>query len=99
MWAFAALLILAAGLFPMQAVLGLGTSHQAWEMAFFVVLATVLALTAIFTRGLHWQVLSFASLVLLGLWSYHFPKIGVVFMPPLNEGAVVEMPVTVPRVS
>src|SRR5262249_51369104 len=43
--------------------------------------------------------LSFASLVLLGLWSYHFPKIGVVFMPPLNEGAVVEMPVTVPRVS
>jgi Cu(I)/Ag(I) efflux system membrane protein CusA/SilA len=99
MWAFAALLILAAGLFPMQAVLGLGTSHHAWETAFFAVLAVVIALTVIFTQGLLWQMLSFASLVLLGLWSYHFPKIGVVFMPPLNEGAVVDMPVTVPRVS
>jgi Cu(I)/Ag(I) efflux system membrane protein CusA/SilA len=99
MWAFAALLILAIGLFPMQAVFGLGTSHHAWEICFFIVLAIVLALTVIFTAGLHWQILSFASLVLLGLWSYHFPKIGVVFMPPLDEGSVLEMPVTVPRVS
>ena len=39
------------------------------------------------------------SLVLLGLWAYHFPKIGVAFMPALDEGRTLDMPVTVPRVS
>src|SRR6478752_7102639 len=33
------------------------------------------------------------------MWAYHFPKIGVEFMPPLNEGTVMDMPVTVPRAS
>ena len=45
------------------------------------------------------RLLSFASLVLLGLWAYHFPKIGVEFMPPLDEGTVMDMPITVPRAS
>ncbi len=52
-----------------------------------------------FTKGFHWQLLSFFTLVLIGLWAYHFPKIGVEFMPPLNEGTVMDMPVSVPRVS
>ena len=39
-----------------------------------------------------------SGLVLLGLWAYTFPKIGVEFMPPLNEGTVMDMPVTVPRI-
>ena len=53
----------------------------------------------VFIRGWHWQLLSFASLVLLGLVAYHFPKIGVEFMPPLNEGDAMDMPITVPRAS
>ena len=43
--------------------------------------------------------LSFVTLVLLGLWAYHFPKIGVEYMPPLDEGSMLDMPVTVPRAS
>src|SRR5439155_16045187 len=41
----------------------------------------------------------FVSLCLLSLWAYHFPKLGVSFMPPLDEGTTLDMPVTVPRVS
>jgi Cu(I)/Ag(I) efflux system membrane protein CusA/SilA len=97
MWMFAALLILAAGLFPLQAVLGLGASHYYWEICFLVVLAVVTFLTVVLIRGLWWQVLGFVSLVFLGMVAYHFPKIGVEFMPALNEGTVMDMPVTVPR--
>ena len=99
MWSFAVLLILAVGLFPMQAILGLGASHHDWEIVFYVVLGLVTLLTVVFTKGLHWQLLSLATLVLIGLVAYHFPKIGVEFMPPLNEGTVMDMPITVPRVS
>src|SRR5205823_389449 len=67
MWAFAVLLILAAGMFPLQAVLGLGAAHRDWEVCFFATLALVTFLTVVFTRGWHWQVVSFASLVLIGL--------------------------------
>src|SRR5439155_26603553 len=57
----------------------------------------VTGLTVQFTRGLGWQALSLASLTLLGLWAWHFPKIGVSFMPMLDEGTTLDMPVTVPR--
>jgi Cu/Ag efflux pump CusA len=97
MWAFAALLILAAGLFPLQAVVGLGAAEHAWRYAFWAVFAVVTGLTVVFTRGLHWQLLSLATLTLLGLWAWHFPKIGVSFMPMLDEGTTLDMPVTVPR--
>src|SRR5262249_59903585 len=30
---------------------------------------------------------------------FHLPRIGVTFMPPLDEGSTLDMPVTVPRVS
>jgi Cu(I)/Ag(I) efflux system membrane protein CusA/SilA len=99
MWMFAALLILAAGMFPLQAVFGLGAAHHDWEVCFFVALAVVVSLTVVLTRGWHWQVVSFVSLVLVSLAAYRFPKIGVEFMPPLNEQSVMNMPVTVPRVS
>jgi Cu(I)/Ag(I) efflux system membrane protein CusA/SilA len=98
MWAFAVLLTLAAGMFPLQAVVGQGASQQDWEVTFFIVLAVVVTVTVVFLHGLWRQVLGFVSLVLLGLGAYHFPKIGVEFMPPLNEGSVMDMPVTVPRV-
>ncbi len=99
MWAFAALLILAAGMFPLQAVLGRGAAHRDWEMAYFATLALVITLTVVFIRGWPWQLAGFASLVLLSLAAYHFPKIGVEFMPPLNEGTAMDMPITVPRAS
>jgi Cu(I)/Ag(I) efflux system membrane protein CusA/SilA len=99
MWMFAVLLILAVGMFPLQAVLGMGAAHHDWEICFFVVLAVVIFLTVVFTRGWLWQLLSFITLVPVGLAAYHFPKIGVEFMPPLDEQTVMDMPVTVPRAS
>ena len=99
MWAFAVLLILAAGMFPLQAVFGLGAAHHDWEIAYLATLALVITLTVVFLRGWHWQVAGFLSLVLLSLVAYHFRKIGVEFMPPLNEGTAMDMPVTVPRAS
>jgi Cu(I)/Ag(I) efflux system membrane protein CusA/SilA len=98
MWAFAALLILAAGLFPLQAVIGLGVSEHAWRAMFLGTFALVTGLTVIFTRGVAWQVASLVSLTLLGLWAWSFPKIGVSFMPMLDEGTTLDMPVTVPRI-
>ena len=53
----------------------------------------------IFTRGVQVAGLSLASLVLIGLWAFHFPKIGVAFMPALDEGTTLDMPITVPRAS
>lgn len=94
MWMFAALLILAAGLFPLQAVFGIP-----WKTAYLINLALVVAVTVYFTHGWHWQLVSLATLVLLGLWAHGFPKIGVSFMPPLDEGTTLDMPITVPRAS
>lgn len=99
MWMFAALLILAAGMFPLQALVGQGASENAWKWSFLGVFGLVTVLTVVYTRGAKWQVLSFASLVLLGLWAQHFSKIGVAFMPALDEGTTLDMPVTVPRAS
>ncbi len=99
MWMFAALLILAAGMFPLQAIMGQGASDLAWRQTFLGVFALVSSLTVISTRGFKWQCLSLASLVLLGLWAFHFTKIGVAFMPALDEGTTLDMPITVPRAS
>ena len=99
MWAFAALLILAAGLFPVQALVGLGASEGAWRAMFLVTFGVVTLLTVAFTRGLFSQAASLASLAVLALIAFHFPKIGVTFMPALDEGTTLDMPVTVPRVS
>ncbi|HVC93118.1 MAG TPA: efflux RND transporter permease subunit, partial [Pirellulales bacterium] len=67
--------------------------------SFLTVFGLVAFLTVTFTRKWHWQVLSFISLVWLGLWAYHFEKIGVAFMPALDEGTTLDMPITVPRAS
>ncbi|MBI3837326.1 MAG: efflux RND transporter permease subunit [Planctomycetia bacterium] len=99
MWAFAALLVLAAGIFPLQAILGMGASERAWKITFLAVFAAVTFLTVVFTQTFRWQALSLASLVLMGLWAFHFPKIGVAFMPALDEGTTLDMPITVPRAS
>ncbi|HVS39978.1 MAG TPA: efflux RND transporter permease subunit, partial [Gemmataceae bacterium] len=98
MWAFAVLLILAAGLFPLPAVLGLGASHYYWQIAFFVVFCATTTLTVIFTQGLRWQLLSLATLTLIGVLAFHFPQIGVEFMPDLNEGTLMDMPTSTTQV-
>ncbi len=97
MWAFAALLILAAGIFPLQALIGLGASETAHRTAFLIVVAVVVGLTVLFTRGALGQLVSCASLLLLGLVAFQFTRIGVSFMPALDEGSTLDMPVTVPR--
>jgi Cu(I)/Ag(I) efflux system membrane protein CusA/SilA len=99
MWMFAVLLVLAAGMFPLQAILGQGASEIAWKRTFLMVFALVVSLTVISTRGLKWQIVSFTTLTLIALWAFHLPKIGVAFMPALDEGTTLDMPVTVPRVS
>jgi len=99
MWAFAVLLILAAGIFPLQALMGQGASETAHRTAFLIVLGFVTALTVLFTRGFPWQLLSLATLLLLGLIAFQFPHIGVTFMPALDEGSTLDMPVSIPRTS
>ncbi len=99
MWAFAAILVLALGIFPLQAIFGQGASETAWRVTFLFWFAVVTFVTVYFTLKWYWQALSLASLILIGLWAYHFPKIGVAFMPALDEGATLDMPVTVPRAS
>ncbi|MBN8625576.1 MAG: efflux RND transporter permease subunit [Planctomycetes bacterium] len=99
MWAFSVLLIMAAGMFPLQAIIGQGASEEAWRTTFFIVFGLVSFLTVVSTRGTRWQILSFASLVVIGLWSFGFTKIGVAFMPALDEGTTLDMPITVPRAS
>ena len=87
MWMFAALLILAAGIFPVQAVVGLGASEDAWQTTYIAIFALVTFLTVALTRGFYWQVLTFFTLVLLALWTFTIEKkhrIGVEFMPPLD---------------
>lgn len=94
MWFFSALLIVGAGMFPINAIVPIP-----WHWCFLVVTGFTMAITVIFTRGTKHQVLSFVSLAVLSLWAYHFPKIGVDYMPPLDEGSILDMPVTVPRAS
>ncbi|MHB8973883.1 MAG: efflux RND transporter permease subunit [Pirellulaceae bacterium] len=94
MWAFSALLVLGAGLFPINAIVPIP-----WHWCYLTVVGVTMAITVIFTRGAKWQVLSFVTLAVLALMAYKFPKIGVDYMPPLDEGSILDMPVTVPRAS
>src|SRR5262249_39615315 len=45
-----------------------------------------------------WKSVSLATLILIGLEAYHFPKIGVEFMPALDEGTVMDMPLSWSRI-
>jgi Cu(I)/Ag(I) efflux system membrane protein CusA/SilA len=94
LWLFAVLLILGAGLFPLNALTGIS-----WRTSYFIVFGVVTVLTVFFINGAKWQLLSFASLVVLGLIASDFRRIGEQYMPPLDEGSILDMPVTVPRAS
>ena len=94
MWSFSALFVLGAGLFPLDAIVPID-----WHWCYLTVVGITMTMTVIFIRGAQWQVLSFVTLAVLALMAYNFPKIGVDYMPPLDEGSILDMPVTVPRVS
>jgi Cu(I)/Ag(I) efflux system membrane protein CusA/SilA len=98
-WACAVLLIPAAAIFPLEALVGLG-ANAAWHRVCFLIWFSIVAIvTTLLIRGFHRQVLALASLALLAFWSYGLPRIGVGYMPFLNEGSTLDMPVTVPRAS
>ncbi len=94
MWSFSALLIVGAGLFPLEALLGLP-----YHLCFLTVAALTMALTVLLIVGWQWQLLSFVTLAALALAAYGWPKIGKEYMPKLDEGSILDMPITVPRVS
>ena len=94
MWAFSVLLVAGAGLFPIDAIVPIP-----WHWSFLAITGITMAITVIFTRGVRWQLVSFVTLAILSLLAYKFPKIGVDYMPPLDEGSILDMPVTVPRAS
>jgi Cu(I)/Ag(I) efflux system membrane protein CusA/SilA len=94
MWSFAALLIVGAGLFPLNAILPIS-----WHAGFLAVVGVTISASVVFIVGRRWQLLSFVSLAALALAAYGFPKIGTDYMPPLDEGSILDMPVTVPRAS
>ncbi len=50
-------------------------------------------------RLILWRTIGLAILMVIGLWSYYFQKIGVAFMPALDEGTALDMPSTIPRAS
>jgi Cu(I)/Ag(I) efflux system membrane protein CusA/SilA len=134
MWLFSAMLIVAAGIFPIQALLGMGASQNlpktnvstwdiaghasqlfehlgqfvagtasaevAWQVCFLATFFIVVSITVIATRGGRWKVMSLVTLLLIAMWAYHIrPKIGATFMPALDEGTTLDMPITVPRAS
>ncbi len=94
MWFFAFLLIIGAGLFPLEAITGI-----AWRTCFLAVVAVTVSVSVVLTVGWRWQVLSLATLAATALWASTFSRIGTDYMPPLDEGSILDMPVTVPRAS
>src|SRR5207302_4962506 len=56
MWAFAVLLVLAAGIFPLQALMGQGASESAHQAIFLLVLGCVTLLTVALIQGFRFQV-------------------------------------------
>src|SRR5262245_46225993 len=127
MWFFAAMLIVAAGIFPLQALLGMGASQNlptkdfrwsaflthlsefllgtasaevAWQICFLITFAVVVSITVSATRGWKSQLASLLTLLFVGFWAHGIlPKIGATFMPALDEGTTLDMPITVPRAS
>jgi Cu(I)/Ag(I) efflux system membrane protein CusA/SilA len=66
---------------------------------FMGVLALALFFGSVFFRRFFSKALAFILLGTTALVAWNFPKLGREFMPPLDEGSILDMPVTVPRVS
>ena len=63
------------------------------------VLGGLLLAGTVFFRRIWSQAIALVLLAATALWAWNLPKLGREFMPPLDEGSILDMPVTVPRVS
>lgn len=63
---------------------------------FLGAVAVVVVAASFFVRTWPRRLLTFGLLLALALTSWRFPKIGGEFMPPLDEGSILDMPVTRP---
>jgi Cu(I)/Ag(I) efflux system membrane protein CusA/SilA len=91
LWFIAMLFIIGLGL------AGLFGSGASW--AGLAILGVLLLLGTAFFQKTWSRSLALLLLVATAAWAWRLPKLGREFMPPLDEGSILEMPVTVPRVS
>ena len=63
------------------------------------ILGVLLLMGSAFFRRPWNQAVAFVLLAATALYAWHLPKLGREFMPPLDEGSIMDMPVTTPRVS
>jgi copper/silver efflux system protein len=89
----------AAGLWFMGFLFIIGAGLVGSHTLFIGVLAMALFFGCVFFRRFWSQGLAFLLLLVTAFASWHLPKLGREFMPPLDEGSILDMPVTVPRVS
>lgn len=89
----------AAGIWFMGFLFIIGAGFIGSRPLFFGLVALSLFFGSVFWRRWWSQGLAFVLLLGTATWAWHFPKLGREFMPPLDEGSVLDMPVTVPRVS
>jgi Cu(I)/Ag(I) efflux system membrane protein CusA/SilA len=89
----------AAGLWFMAFLFIIGAGLVGSKGLFLGILAVALFFGCVFFRRPHSQTIAFVLLGATALWAWHFPKLGREFMPPLDEGSILDMPTTVPRVS
>jgi Cu(I)/Ag(I) efflux system membrane protein CusA/SilA len=89
----------AAGVWFMGLLFIIGTGFIGSHALFLGVLVLALFFGCVFFRRWWSQALAFVLLGAAALWAWELPKLGREFMPPLDEGSILDMPVTVPRVS
>jgi len=89
----------AAGIWFMAFLFIIGAGLIGITTLFLIVLAVALFFGSVFFRWLWSQGLALVLLLAVALGAWHLPKLGSEFMPPLDEGSILDMPVTVPRVS
>ncbi len=89
----------AAGVWFMGLLFIIGTGFIGSHALFLGVLVLALFFGCVFFRRWWSQALAFVLLGAAALWAWGLPKLGREFMPPLDEGSILDMPVTVPRVS
>ncbi|MDO8631889.1 MAG: efflux RND transporter permease subunit [Phycisphaerales bacterium] len=89
----------AAGIWFMGFLFIVGTGFIGSRPLFLGMVALSLFFGSVFFRRAWSKGLAFVLLFTTALWAWGFPKLGREFMPPLDEGSVLDMPVTVPRVS
>ncbi|MBI4716632.1 MAG: efflux RND transporter permease subunit [Planctomycetes bacterium] len=89
----------AAGIWFMGFLFIVGTGFIGSRPLFLGMTALSLFFGSLFFRRTWSMGLAFLFLLSTAVWARGFTKLGREFMPPLDEGSVLDMPVTVPRTS